>query len=105
MTKQAYFEMCELLGNEPKDEDIPIELSDFPDLIQQILSIYSILKDTWDTMGGSYLGKDLTILPMLLDCYSIDTKDEILIVLDIVQYIDLVRYKLISSKQKASTSK
>jgi hypothetical protein len=105
MTKEAYFEMCELLGSEPRDEEIPVELGDFPDLVQQTLSIYSILKDSWDPMGGNYLGKELSILPTLLDCYNIESKDEILIVLDIIQYIDLVRYKLISSKQKAPTSK
>lgn len=105
MSKEAYFEMCELLGTEPKDEDIPVELGDFPDLVQQMLNIYSILKDVWDPMGGNYLGKDFSIVFQLLDCYSIDSREEALIVLDLIQFVDSVRYKIIKAKTEAPVTK
>ena len=105
MTKEAYFEMCELLGSEPKDEDIPVELSDFPDLVQQMLNIYSILKDVLDPMGGNYLGKDFSIFFELLACYGIDSREEALVVLDLIQFVDSVRYKIIKAKAEASVTK
>ena len=36
MTKEQYFEMCEALGNEPAESEIPIEFDDFP-LVDSIL--------------------------------------------------------------------
>ena len=38
MTKEAYFEMCEMLGSEPLESEIPLELDDFPDLGHHILA-------------------------------------------------------------------
>lgn len=59
MDKQAYFEMCEMLGSEPIDDEIPVEADDFPELVQKALHIYSYLPDIWEGMSGTYMGKDL----------------------------------------------
>ena len=100
MTKDTYFEMCTQLGQEPIESEIPLEVSDFPELIQQAFSIYGILKDCWDPMGGSYLGKDYSIVFELFRLYQISGYEEELLALDFLQHIDGVRSKIIAAKLK-----
>ena len=103
MTKNAYFEMCEMLGHEPIEEEIPIEISDFPDLVQQCFVLYGILSDNWDAMGGGYMGKDYGIVFNLFQVYNIVQTEEILLCLDFLQHMDSVRQKLIAEKIKAKS--
>ena len=102
MTKEAYFEMCEMLGSEPLDEEIPLELDDFPWLVQQAFVIYGMLSDIWEGMSGSYLGKDYSLLFNLFDLYGIDSAEEKLLATDFIKQIDAVRSKILYEKQKAS---
>ena len=67
MTKEQYLMMCEQLGNEPIPEEIPMEYGDFPGIVQEAMQIFSILPDNWEGMSGTYMGKDYTILPYLMD--------------------------------------
>ena len=102
MTKEAYFEMCEMLGSEPLDEEVPLELDDFPWLVQQAFVIYGMLSDIWEGMSGSYLGKDYSLLFNLFDLYGIDSAEEKLLATDFIKQIDAVRSKILYEKQKAS---
>lgn len=102
MTKEAYYEMCEMLGSEPVEEEIPLEIDDFPELVQQAFVIYSMLSDIWEGMSGSYLGKDYSLLFDLFDLYGLESKEEKLLAADFIKHIDSVRSKLISEKQKAN---
>jgi hypothetical protein len=103
MTKDAYFEMCEMLGQEPLEHEIPVEVSDFPELVQQCFVIYGMLPDRWDSMGGGYMGKDYGIVFQLFDVYNIVDNEEILLCLDFLQHMDGVRQKLIAEKIKAKS--
>lgn len=103
MSKEAYFEMCEALDQEPIEEDIPVEMVDFPDLVQQCFVIYQMLPDSWDSMGGGYMGKDYTIVFNLLQVYGVTDSAEILLSLDFLQHMDGVRQKLIQEKIKAKS--
>lgn len=100
MTKDRYFEMCEALGSEPVESEIPVDMEDFPDEVQQAFQIYYLLKDIWDTMGGNYLGKDTSTLFDFFDLYEIEKPNRLLIV-SLIQHMDAARSKLISQKQKA----
>jgi len=100
MTKEHYFEMCEALGSEPEESEIPIDMEDFPEEVQQAFQIYYLLKDNWDTMGGNYLGKDTSTLFNFFDLYDIEKPNRVLI-LSLIQQMDYARSKLISQKQKA----
>lgn len=100
MTKEAYFDMCEALGNEPIDSEIPVEMSDFPDLVQTAFSIYFSLKDIWDPMAGRYLGKDNSILFEFLRLHEVEDSEKLLIV-SFMQYMDSIRSKIYSRQQKA----
>lgn len=100
MTKETYFEMCEMLGNEPIEEEIPVEYEDFPETVQLCLTIYTLLQDNWDPMGGNYLGKDYSLLFKFLELYQIP-QEEHLLAMGFMQSMDNVRTKLISDKIKA----
>lgn len=104
MTKDAYFEMCEVLGSEPLEEEIPIELEDFPQGVQQAFSIYFVLRDCWDSMGGSYLGKDMSNVFQFFDLYEIDGPDR-LYILSLIQHMDYIRSSMISEKLNAAHKK
>lgn len=75
MTKEAYFEMCEALGSEPVESEIPAELADFPDIIQNVFSLYYILRDDWDTMNGIYLGKNYSGILDTFEIYEVEKAD------------------------------
>lgn len=94
VTKETYFEICEQLGTEPIEEEIPIEFDDFPEEVQEALNIYFRLRDEWDSIGGSYLGKNFTGLGDILDIYqvSIESRQDML---EWIFIIDKVRAKCI----------
>ena len=106
MSKDAYFEMCRQLGSEPIESEIPLDLDDFPDLVQTAFIIYGILSDNWDPMGGNYLGKDYSLIFNLFELYDVETSDRLLTI-NILQYIDKIRAKSVADKlaQKTPTTK
>lgn len=59
--------MCEQLGNEPIESEIPTDFADFPYEVQEAINIFTILPDNWEGMSGTYMGKDYSILPYLFD--------------------------------------
>lgn len=95
MTKDAYFEMCEALGSEPIEEEIPVEYSDFPAEVQEAIGVYHRLRDEWDTMNGNYMGKSFAGLRDILDILEVDFADRRL-VLDWVGVMDATRAQAIS---------
>lgn len=103
MTKESYFEMCAMLNEEPIEEEIPLDINDFPLLVQTAFSIYGILTDRWDTFSGYYLGKDYTLLFSLFDLFQVEACEKTL-VLDLLQHIDHIRSKIIADKVKSQKS-
>ena len=67
MDKKQYLLMCEQLDKEPDPAEMPAEFNDFPKVVQDAIMIYSILPDVWESMGGTFLGKDYSILPYLTE--------------------------------------
>lgn len=100
MTKEAYFEMCEALGSEPIESEIPIEYSDLLTDVQEALSIYSKLKDEWDTMNGHYLGKSYAGIKDIFDILEVAPEDR-RTMFDLIATIDLYRSKSIKAQQPA----
>jgi hypothetical protein len=97
MTKESYFEMCEMLGSEPIEEEIPVEFDDFPYEVQQAFLVYRMLRDEWEGMNGIYLGKSLTGIIEILQACEIDPQDN-KIILTLVQTIDAIRQEQINTK-------
>lgn len=98
MTKEHYFEMCKVMHSDPVDDEIPLELNDFPIIVQQAFIIYESLIDEWEYMNGNYVGKRFDYLFNVLHLYEIDTREEQLLVYNIISIIDGVRKKLIKEK-------
>jgi hypothetical protein len=100
MTKTAYFELCEALGNEPIESEIPLEFEDLTEIAQQAISIYHLLRDIWEPMSGTYLGKDTTSIFDFFDLYDIE-KEERRIIITLIKQLDIERDKLIQQNNKS----
>lgn len=99
MTKEQYFDMCEQLGSEPVEEEIPVEFDDFPLEVQTALSIYKILRDEWEFVGGNYLGKNINGIFEVFDAYDIEPCDK-RFYLELIHMIDSVRIDEIRKQKK-----
>jgi len=99
MTKQAYFEMCEMMNSEPVESEIPVEFEDFPLEVQQAFNAYRMLRDEWDTMNGNYLGKSLIGIKDVLEATEIEQSEQKFIVM-LIRMIDSVRSDEINNKKK-----
>lgn len=100
MTKEQYFEMCEMLGNEPNESQIPVEYEDLPLEVQDALRIYNTLQDNWDYMGGNYIGKNLHGIRDIFEMNDIEKVDHKSIY-ELILQIDRIRAKQIhDSKPK-----
>ena len=102
MSKETYFEMCEQLEKEPVESEIPLEMSDFPEFVQQCFLLYNLLEDRWDSMAGGYLGKNYSLLFNLYDLYEIATEERLLM-LQFLQCMDNIRQKIVADKIKAKS--
>jgi len=99
MSKERYLEMCDMMGSDPVDSEIPVEYEDFPLDVQQALSVYRMLKDEWEGFNGLYLGKSFIGLTEVLDYMEVDTSDRKLIV-QLIKLIDNVRIELINKREQ-----
>lgn len=99
MTKAQYFEMCEELGSEPIDSEIPIDFGDLLIEVQEAMSIYNVLQDNWDYMGGNYIGKNLSGFKDILEIYDIPREDY-KSMYELILWIDRVRSRLINTKKQ-----
>lgn len=99
MTKAQYFEMCEMMGTEPKEEDIPIEFDDLLLEVQLSIQIYNNLQDCWDYMGGNYIGKNLSGFRDILNILEISPEDH-RAVYELIMQIDRIRSNIIYQTNK-----
>ena len=96
MTKEQYFEMCQMLGSEPSEEEIPVEFDDFPLEVQEAYLIYNIISDSWDTMSGTYLGKNMVGVKDIMEIYGIE---DARLTLQLINSIDSIRRTIINNKR------
>ena len=103
MDKAKYLMMMEQLGREPDPAEIPPDYEDFSDIVQDAIQIYSILPDNWESFGGTFLGKDYSILPYLAEkVYIIDNHPLLMQVLLMIGNIVSTNR---AQKQKAEQTK
>lgn len=95
--------MCDMLGTEPNENEMPPDLSDFSYEVQQAVQVFGLLKDVWDPFGGNYMGKDLSIIFQIFEILEIEKTSQSLI-FKIVQHLDSCRASLIKRKQDAKAS-
>ena len=70
MTRERYFKMCEQLGQEPNEDEIPPDWEDFPEIVVFAMNTFHSLGD-FILPDIGYLGKDYTNLPYYIQIYDI----------------------------------
>jgi hypothetical protein len=98
MTKETYFEICEALGTEPVESEIPVEYDDLTLEVQEALRIYNNLQDCWDYVGGNYIGKNLSGFLDILTIFEI-SKEDYRSIYELVMHIDRIRAKSIQDQR------
>lgn len=88
--------MCEMLNNEPREEDTPVEFEDLPVDVQEAMHVYNMLQDNWDTMNGIYLGKQRVGISEIFGILGVD---DFKTTYHIVAIIDRIRGEMINSKK------
>ncbi len=102
MTREQYFEMCEALGSEPIEAEIPVEYEDLLDEVQEAVGVYNMLQDNWDTMNGIYLGKQYSGIRDIMQILDIeDTKT----CYSIINIIDRTRSEILNAKKAQKPAK
>lgn len=99
MTKEKYFEMCEMLNTPIEEENIPYELEDLPIEVIQAIDVYSLLQDNYDPIGGRYLGKNLQSISEIFNILEVDDK---ILMLRLIRIFDNIRSELINKKEPTS---
>lgn len=79
-----------MMGTEPVDEEIPVEINDLPFQAQTALEIYSYLRDRYDSFSGTFLGKDLSNIKQVLEIWEVSL-NEYKIIFMIINMIDSIR--------------
>lgn len=85
MTDEQYFAMCEQMGWEPREEEIPKDLGSFPLEIQEALILFNILPDKIEGMSGTWLGKDYSSLETFMNIYETENRRTVLEYIFIIQ--------------------
>lgn len=83
MTKDAYYDMCDQLRSDPVEEEIPLDVADFPLEVVQAWQCYSRLPSSIDSFSGTYLGKDLRMVESVFRLLGIPQEDHLM-------YYDLI---------------
>ena len=102
MDVDRYLAICEQLGEEPDLSQMPLEISDFPEEVQEAFFIYSFLEDNWDGMSGTYLGKIWSSVDTYLNIFEIAERKVIVTFMKMIEILTVnQRNKDAERKRKA----
>jgi hypothetical protein len=93
--------MCEQMGWEVNENDIPKDPAAFSVEVQQALLLLNVLPDKWEGMSGTWMGKDYAGLEAIMSIYEIEERRQ---VFDLVQVGESEMGKYYSQKQKERES-
>lgn len=93
--------MCEQMGWEPTEDDMPLDPGTFEIEAQQALILLNSLPDRWDGMSGTWMGKDYSGLSAILDIYEVEDKRQ---VFELLQIAEAELGKFYAQKQKEQES-
>ena len=74
-----YLNICEQMGVEPSEESMPVSPEGFPYEVQLAITLYSFLNDRYEGMSGTFLGKDWTLWPYLMEQNKVQDEKEVLL--------------------------
>ena len=104
MTASKYFELCEQMNIEPKEDEIPPEFSDFPDIVQISINIYNMLGDRVQPDIG-FLGKDYTNLKLIFEFNGIEEDRDKELSFEVLAWLDKRNIKRSSDQLKRERDK
>lgn len=90
-----------MMGTEPVDEELPVEITDLPYQAQAALEIYSYLRDRYDSFSGTFLGKDLSNIKQVFEIWEVSL-EEYKIIFIIINMIDSIRINALIKNKSTS---
>ncbi len=101
MTRERYLELCEQMGNEPIEEEIPPDWNDLPEIVSYAVNTFNLMGDrVYPEIG--YVGKDYTNLNHYIELYAIEDKE---FFLHILSWLDSRAIKKSSDQLKREYDK
>jgi len=85
MNLNQYLAMCEQMGWEPDENQMPISASELSLDSQLALVLLESLPDNWEGMGGTWLGKDYSGLLAIMEIYEIENRRSVFELLKIAE--------------------
>jgi len=104
MDTEQYLQMCEQMGWEPKEEEMPKDPAYLSYNVQGALLLYNALPDNWEGMSGTWMGKDYSGLMDIMNIYQLDNKREVFDLLKIAEG-EASKFYTEKAKQQESLSK
>jgi len=104
MTADQYIEMCEQMGWEIDEDQIPKDPSEMSLEAQQALVLLNSLPDNWEGMSGTWMGKDYSGLTAIMDIYEIDDRKTVFELLKVAE-TEMSKYYSDKAKQRESLAK
>ena len=104
MSQEQYISMCEQMGWEIDEKQMPKDPSTLSFEIQQALLLLNVLPDKWEGMSGTWLGKDYAGLDAILRIYEIDKPRDVFELIQVAEK-ELGDYYAHKQKEKESLSK
>mgnify|MGYP000414444131 FL=1 len=101
MSRDAYFEMCEALGSEPIESQMPVDEEDLCIEAHQAFEVASFLPDRYEGMSGMYFGKDMGGIGEILSVLEIQDRYHVLLFLRVIINEKMAQ----SAEQQKSKSK
>lgn len=110
ISKEQYLLLCKAQNIEPNPEVIPMEFSDFPDIVHIAFEIYNHLEDRFQFVNmetpAVFVGKEKSLLKLLFDdIYLISTQYEKKLILEILNIIDKHAIKTALDRLKRKRNK
>lgn len=96
--------MCEQMGWEPRDEDLPVDPSTLSVESQQALIVLNSLPDIWEGMSGTWLGKNYNGLGIIFDIYEIEDRRTVFEFLKVAEH-ELSDFYAKKQKEQQSMNK
>ena len=104
MDIDQYLQMCEQMGWEPKEEELPKDPAYLSYNVQCALVLFNYLPDCYAGMGGSWVGKDYSGLKDIMDIFQMDNRKEIFVLLKTTEK-EYNKWYIEQQKQQESLNK
>jgi hypothetical protein len=96
--------MCEQMGWEPSEEELPLDPAYLPENAQYALILLNALPDKWEGMSGSWMGKDYSGLSAIMDIYEVEDRREVFELLQVAEQ-ELGKHYRQKQKEQESLAK